>query len=271
MRRILISADLEGIAGVVASEELRPGNAEYERARVFMTDEVNAAVRGVEETDGSIDIVVADSHGTYRNILQDRLHQSAMLLRGRPRTLAMIEAVDRVDAVVFVGYHGRASQFGLLTHTFNDTVRDIRCNGRSLGEAGLNAAVASHFDAPLLVATGDDALAAEVRELTEAVSTVVVKRWVSALAAESMHPTRACDLIQEAVTAAVTRWEGGYVRFEGSVDAEIDLATPVQADRAALPPPVTRVGPCTVAVTSTDIVDAYRWIRTVSTLASHPA
>ena len=39
--KIYISADIEGVAGVVSFEQGRPGNAEYERARRLMTEEVD--------------------------------------------------------------------------------------------------------------------------------------------------------------------------------------------------------------------------------------
>ena len=42
--RILISADIEGISGVMSPEQTSPGSGEYERARLLMTREVNAAV-----------------------------------------------------------------------------------------------------------------------------------------------------------------------------------------------------------------------------------
>src|SRR5262245_45717574 len=45
--RVLVSVDMEGVAGVVAGEDVRPGNTEYERNRTYMTAEANAAVRGV--------------------------------------------------------------------------------------------------------------------------------------------------------------------------------------------------------------------------------
>ena len=44
--RILISADIEGISGVMSPDQTRPGSAAYERARLLMTREVNAAVEG---------------------------------------------------------------------------------------------------------------------------------------------------------------------------------------------------------------------------------
>ena len=44
--RILISADIEGVANVFHPEQTRAGNGEYERARRWMTAEADAAVRG---------------------------------------------------------------------------------------------------------------------------------------------------------------------------------------------------------------------------------
>ena len=44
--KILISTDIEGVAGVYHPEQTRAGNPEYERARVLMTHEANAAIAG---------------------------------------------------------------------------------------------------------------------------------------------------------------------------------------------------------------------------------
>ncbi len=255
---------------MVASEELRPGNAEYETARRLMTEEVNAAVRGLRAANGSADIVVADSHGTYRNVLIDQLDPTTRLLRGRPRTLAMIQGAEHADAVVFIGYHGRAGRSGLLCHSFHDAIRDIRWNGRSLGEAGLNATVAHHLGAPLLLATGDDALAAEIRELMPRTSTVSVKRAVSAFAAESLHPSIARERIESAARAALEEGANNVLDISGPVALEVELASPGQADQAALPPSLKRVGPATVATETDDVVQAYRWVRTIVALASAP-
>ena len=48
--KIFISADIEGVAGVVNAQQGSPGNPEYERARRLMTQEVNAAIAGAERT-----------------------------------------------------------------------------------------------------------------------------------------------------------------------------------------------------------------------------
>ncbi len=85
--KILISTDIEGVAGVFHAEQTRPGNGEYERARVWMTGEANAAVEGAFEA-GATEVLVNDSHGGFRNLLPDQIDPRAQLVLGKPRYLA---------------------------------------------------------------------------------------------------------------------------------------------------------------------------------------
>jgi len=59
--KIYISADMEGVVGTVTGEQLGPDGFEYERARRWMTEEVNAAIRGARAS-GATEILVSDSH-----------------------------------------------------------------------------------------------------------------------------------------------------------------------------------------------------------------
>jgi D-amino peptidase len=45
-RRVYVSADMEGITGLVDAQDVQPGGADYERGRVMMTEDVNAAIDG---------------------------------------------------------------------------------------------------------------------------------------------------------------------------------------------------------------------------------
>lgn len=71
--KVYISCDLEGISGVVNSEQTHMGNKEYERARKLMTEEVNAAIEGALDG-GATEIVVNDAHGEGLNILIEGLN-----------------------------------------------------------------------------------------------------------------------------------------------------------------------------------------------------
>ncbi|NEE07215.1 M55 family metallopeptidase, partial [Streptomyces sp. SID7499] len=101
----------------------------------------------------------------------------ARLVRGKPRSLNMLAGLDEeTDAALFVGYHVRAGEGpGVLAHTMNGEILDVRVAGRSLGEIGLNAAMAGHLGVPVVLLSGDDAACAEMNDLVPAAVTVPVK------------------------------------------------------------------------------------------------
>jgi D-amino peptidase len=80
--KIWIGTDMEGIAGVVDREHTARDGREHDRARVWMTDEVNAAVAGCFDG-GATAVTVTDGHGTCRNIIPDRLDARARLVNGQ--------------------------------------------------------------------------------------------------------------------------------------------------------------------------------------------
>src|SRR4051794_27316794 len=91
--RIFISADIEGIAGVVSREHQFPEGIEWQSARVWMTDSVSAAAEAAFEA-GASEVVVADSHGQAHNLLLDRLRPEIQVVRSHPRPLSMMQGVE---------------------------------------------------------------------------------------------------------------------------------------------------------------------------------
>ena len=154
--KILISVDIEGIAGVFNAEQTRPGNGEYERARRWMTDEANAAIRGAF-AGGATEVLVNDSHGTYRNLLPDSLDTRALFVLGKPRYLGMMGGLDpECEGVMMIGYHSRAQGRGILAHTINSfAFARVTVNGMELGEAGLYGALAAEAGVPVILGSGE--------------------------------------------------------------------------------------------------------------------
>ena len=268
--RVFISVDIEGIAGVVGLEEGRQGNPEYEAARRWMTQEANAAIEGVYAADADAEVTVADAHGTFRNIVADLLDRRARLMRGKPRPLAMIEGVQAgFDVAMFVGYHGRAGTGeSILSHTFTGTLADVRINGRSFGEIGLNAAICGLYATPLALVTGDSSVAAEVADLLPATSVVTVKDGVGALAASSLHPEAARDLIRAAVPETLARRDTltPFV-VDGPVALEVDVSVPAYADQALVVPGISRLGGRTLGYEAPDYLTAYKIVRLIGALS----
>jgi D-amino peptidase len=269
--RVLVSVDMEGVAGVAAPEDVTPGQPHYERNCGYMTDEASAAVRGVLAADPDASVVVVDGHANFGNVVPDRLVRGCTLLRGSPRPLSMMAGIDGgVEAVCFVGYHGRAgTAASVLAHTMSGaTVAGIRCNGEQLGELGLNAALAAHYGAVPLLATGDDTLVREASSVVPGIATVEVKRAVANRAAEGLHPDEACARIEAATTAALRDLSRSTApRFPGPVDLEIDVLRPRMTEYAAMIPGVELRGPVTLGYQAADFAAAYNLIEVVIVLA----
>jgi D-amino peptidase len=272
--RVYVTVDIEGIAGVIHSAEGSPGNPEYERARRLMTAEASAVVAGIFDADSSAQVSVVDVHGPYRNIIPEELDERATLSRGKPRVYGMMHGVDKgYDLAMFVGVHGRAGTgASALSHTFMGTILDVRVNGASYGELGLNAAMAGAYGVPVVLVAGDQSVVQETRELLgEQTLTVQVKESVAQMSAESVHPNVARQLLREAAARAVReRPNVAPLRVETPVRCEVELARPVLADLAEMIDGAERVDGRTVAFTRADMPSAYRVLRLVTVLCSTP-
>ncbi|HST23771.1 MAG TPA: M55 family metallopeptidase, partial [Blastocatellia bacterium] len=126
--KIYISADMEGIVGVVTNEQLGPQGFEYNRAREFMTAEVNAAIEAAFQA-GATEIVVSDSHGNGQNLLIEKLPKAVTIVRSWPRPLMMMQGIDETfDGAIFIGYHtGTSNATGVRAHTISSArLADVR-------------------------------------------------------------------------------------------------------------------------------------------------
>lgn len=270
--RVLVSVDMEGVAGVVAPEDVKPGQPEYERNRTYLTDEASAAVRGALAYDPAASVVVCDAHAAFRNVLPDRLARGCTLLRGSPRVNGMMTGIDAgVDAVCFIGYHGQAgTPHSVLAHTVSGaTIAQVRCNGQALGELGLNAALAAHHGAVPVLATGDDTLAREAEAIVPGITTVAVKTAFGSRAADGLHPEESCARIEAATTAALAARDAVRApHFAGPVDLEVDLLRPAMTELAVLIPGVEQRGPLTLGFAAADFPAAYNLIDVIAVLAA---
>lgn len=205
--RIYISADMEGVVGVVTGEQLGPQGFEYNRFREFMTQEVNAAIEAAYAA-GATEVVVSDSHGNGQNLLIEKLPRNILLVRAWPRPLMMMQGIDETFAgAIFLGYHsGTTNPQGVRAHTISSArLTDIRLQGMSMSEAGINAAIAGHFNVPVIMISGDDVVVKETTELLGDVEGAVVKWSTGFHSAKTVMPEVAYELIREKVSKAVGR------------------------------------------------------------------
>ncbi len=260
--KIWIGTDMEGIAGVVDREHTARDGREHDRARGWMTDEVNAAVTGCFDG-GATAVTVVDGHGTCRNIIPDRLDRRARLLSGQLASLppSMVVGVDRsFNAAMLVGYHARAGLHpGILDHTaWSQTAAEVRLNGRPVGEAELNAAYLAEFSIPVLMVTGDDVLATDLRQSMPQVRAVIVKRALGRFQADSPHPSVACELIRQAAKESMAA-AGAVAPYQVArpVTIEVQFHHPMYTDLAALVPGCRKTGEWSAAFTGDSFMAAF--------------
>ena len=272
--KILIAADMEGITGVVHWDQVNPNHSEYARFRKLMTADVNAAIRGAF-AGGASSVIVTDGHNNGRNILIEELDERASLTSGSPAPFSMVSGVDEdVDGVMFVGYHGRmGAQNAILDHTWSDErVSGLWINGRAFGESGLNGAVCGHFNVPVIMASGDQTLCAEVQEFFgNKIETAQVKKAVSRMSAECLPPAVTTKLIEEIAKRAVINLKSKKAPKPFKVGAPIKMTVEFEqsdmADRAALMPFAKRTMDRRVEYSADDMVTIYLAFRTLLALA----
>lgn len=271
--KVLIATDMEGITGVVHWDQVMPSHAEYERFQHLITGDVNAAIRGAFLA-GADSVLVTDGHNTSRNILIEELDPRAVLNSGSPFPLSMVHGVDQgVDGVMFVGYHGRAgAQSAILDHTWSvERVANLWLNGRLVGESALNGAVCGHFDAPVIMISGDQTVCAEARDVFGNLETAVVKKAVSRMAAECLPPAVTGRLIEEAAKQAVERLKNKQspppFRMTPPITMQLEFVQSEMADKAAIMLGASRLDDRKVQYIAGDMVTIYSAFRTLLALA----
>jgi D-amino peptidase len=258
--KVYISVDLEGIACVMQTNEQV---SDYQAARKWMTGEANAAIEAAF-AHGASEVVVADSHGSMTNLLPDELHEDALLVRGKPRPLCMMEGLDETfDAVFLVGYHAMSGTAkGNMAHTYTGSIYAMRLNGTLVGESGFNAAVAGHFSVPVALVCGDDTLAAEVGAQLPWAERVITKWAISPWAARNLTPRASQARIRAGATRALDRLaEMEPFVIETPVRLELALAPPGLAQLGADIPGIEWSDGRTLAYTGADMVELTRVLR----------
>ncbi|MGB9835587.1 MAG: M55 family metallopeptidase [Candidatus Saccharicenans sp.] len=270
--RIFISVDMEGIWGVVSASQCSSDSPEYQIARKWMAEEVNAVIQGLLEA-GATEVVVNDSHGSMRNIIASELDRRATLISGSPKPLSMMEGIDgSFQGCVFVGYHARAgSAPAILDHTISGAaVYAIKINGQEMPELGINAAIAGFFKVPVIMLTGDTETCQQAQELLGSQLTVVpVKEAVGRLAARNFPRDRVLADLKEGAKKAVA--SAGSVRpFELNppFKFELEFHNSNQAEPGLLIPGVKRTSPRCLTFETGNYLEGFKLMRALIALAS---
>jgi D-amino peptidase len=280
--RIYLSVDMEGVAGVAHPAQTyfdREGvtdRTDYDRSRGLMAGEANAAIQAAFDA-GATEVVVNDSHWQMRNLRAEDIDPRARLIIG-DKPFSMTQGIGAEGdgggyaAAAFIGYHaGAGNPSGIIGHTYASVVMEARVNGVPHNESGLNALRLGQHGVPVILVSGDDALAAEIELLLPWAERVVVKRAQAALVAETLTPEAACTEIAAGMARALARLEEmPPYRQSDALRLEVDLRLPIMADYCAVLPTVERIGPRTVAVEPPDAEALYAAFLSIVRMALVP-
>ncbi|NML44582.1 M55 family metallopeptidase [Ramlibacter sp. G-1-2-2] len=268
--KVLISTDIEGVAGVFSHQQTRSGNPEYERARLLMTHEANAAIAGAFDA-GAEEVLVNDSHGDYRNMPAELLDPRAQYVAGKPRYLGMMGGLEAgATAVCMVGYHSRAQGRGILAHTINSfAFARVSFNGQEMGEAGIYGALAGERGAAVVMASGDDVFIEEHRPLFPQAVFVQTKRATGQTSGISLSPEQSCADIRAGVAQALANRNGAQpLRLQLPLAVRIQTQTPALADLFCQWPTLQRLAGDEIGFEAPSVEFALRMINCLSAMSS---
>ncbi len=276
--KIYMLWDMEGTSGLFTKEHawyweegVRPEIRE-EGLQLLMAD-VNAATAAALDA-GADQVIVCDTHHGGGNLRLPEMRQDPRITYfGRSRAPApegqrgrwMPGLDESVDGFMCPGHHAKAGTANaFLPHTSNLDWLDFQINGQSVGEIGLEACYAGHWQVPLILVQGDEAVCREAEAQFPGVVTAPVKRAVDEWTATGIDAAAARRLTTEKVAEAVTRLRRGEAPapFQTALPMAVTvrLATIQGADKVAQRPGVGRVDDHTVEGVVPRRADVLAWL-----------
>lgn len=225
-KKYMVRCDVEGVTGVVSYKQVEPDNPEYAFGKDMLMAELNALIKGLNDG-GAESITIYDEHYYGRNIDLSALPENTTAICGKPPYKT--DWAGGLDAsytgLILSGFHSkRGTPNALLNHTYESEIKNISINGISLGEIGVEAAIAGDYNVPLLLVTGDSEGIAEAKKLVPRVETVIVKESLSETGA-LCYPLEVTTsrIYEAAIEVAKTSPEITPFRLGGNIELEIEL------------------------------------------------
>ncbi|MDD4263316.1 MAG: M55 family metallopeptidase [Firmicutes bacterium] len=270
--KILIAADMEGISGVADRSFVLEDGLNYELGRFLMESDVNAAIDGAIAS-GATEILVVDGHDGGHNLRITNLNSRAVLLTGSARPFPMITGYEEADAAIFIGYHAQfGTSLALLDHTYTSRLK-LWINNVEAGESYMNALLCGSKNVPVILYSGDQALAEEVRSFSPDSFQVVVKEAYGRSAAGSLNPQKSGFLIKENVKKALKAWQDGHIKpvtTTDPVEIKVQFIVSEMAEQAAVLPGAEQIDPLTVVSIQPNIELGVRAFLAMIALAKAP-
>ncbi len=193
--KYIMLVDVEGVTGVTNYQQAE--TSEF-GIRMLMND-IKAVLDGILSIPGN-SVLIYEEHTDGCNIRLEELPAEVSVVRGKPLVEGAWAGIDAsFDGLIMVGFHARAQETGaLLPHSYVRWNRNISVNGITVGEIGMEAALAGENGVPLVLVTGDSAGVKEAEALVPGVVTVTVKEAIGEYEALCYPPARTGQMLKQA-------------------------------------------------------------------------
>ncbi len=265
MKKLYVSADIEGTCGIVHWNETEKGHGDHAYFAAQMTREAAAACEGAHDA-GFDEALVKDAHDSARNIDPQGLPMYARLMRGwTGHPYCMMAGLDATfSGVAFTGYHAGAGMPGNpLSHTMDTCASAVTINGELASELMINCLIAAYERVPVLCVAGDQCLCDWLHGAQPNIPTVATFTGIGG-GAISLHPDVAVARIRETVREAA-RMDAGALMFPlpERFHIEIVYKEHQRAYRSAFYPGALQKDARTVSFDADDLMDMLRFIQFV--------
>ncbi|MBL8233429.1 MAG: M55 family metallopeptidase [Bryobacterales bacterium] len=198
---IFLITDAEGVGGVCRQEQTEPKDPEM---RQLLTGEINAAVDGFL-AGGADEVIVWDGHDGSQTLSTLTIHPKAKLVMGGLGASMLMER--KFSAVAYVGQHSKANiRGGIMAHSYSSLgIQNMLLNGKPVGEIDVIAAMAGHFGTPVIMLSGDQAAADELKEIVPSAEMAVVKEGIGRYTCISLSAESAKTLIRDAARRSIAK------------------------------------------------------------------
>lgn len=263
VKKLFISADIEGVNGIVNWGETELGNSEYQYFREQMTEEVRRACVAAHEA-GVEEILVKDAHDSARNLIFSKLPEYVKLHRGwQGAPCSMMAGLDETfDACMFVGYHSASHSDGNpLAHTMTTHIDYIKINGEIASEFMINSMYASYLGVPVAFLSGDKNLTEQVKAINPNIETVATKEGVHG-AVISKHPSVTNKEIEDTLKKALKKdLSNNLVPLPKKFEVEIQFRTSQEAYSSSFYPGCKLKGTDKIVYKTNDYYEALRMLK----------
>lgn len=256
----MIRVDMEGVTGVVDMNQVVPGASEYAYGQKMLMHDLTAVIGGLLQREED-EVWLYDIHFYGRNVDLAGFGRQVTAICGKPNYTPANGAYLRggFDGMILLGLHAKAGTDGaLLNHNYEHDIREIRVNGLSVGEIGLEALMAGEAGVPLVLVTADSEGCRETESLLPGTLTVSVKQSLGDSAAACAPPSVTGPLLREAASAcaaAVSKLKPFVI--EGPIALEMVFRQGTVLDRVK-----AGLGSCMVAsdrvvITGANVTEAW--------------